>query len=89
MATGPNLMGQFVKLYYQSFGAVGAPAVSCRFWQISASNTSLVSPAVNGTAGQNAAAFDIYSVNGSADAIGYNLECTLKKGAKILGYFVY
>lgn len=80
---------QHIKVYYQSVGVQGAPAVSCTFWKITANNLSQVSPSVVSQAGLNAGAFDIYSPNGSADTIGMNLQCNLKKGAKILGYFVY
>ena len=80
---------QHVKVYYASQGVTVNPAVSCTFWKLTANNLSAVSPVVNGQAGLNAGAFDIYSPNGSSDTIAMNLNCNLKKGAKILGYFVY
>lgn len=86
--SNPNAQ-QHVKVYYQSVGVTTAPAVSCTFWKISSANLSQVSPVVKGLQGQNAGAFDIYSPNGSADTIGFNLQCNLKQGAKILSYFVY
>lgn len=80
---------QHIKLYYQSFGVTGTPAVSCTFWKIMSNGLTQVSPVVNSQPNLNAGAFDIYSPNGSADTIGMSLNCNLKKGAKILGYFVY
>lgn len=80
---------QHVKVYYQSQGAASLPAVSCTFWRITANNLSFVSPKVVSQANLNAGAFDIYSTNGSVDTIGYNLQCHMKAGSKILGYFVY
>ncbi len=80
---------QHIKLYYQSANVVGSPAVSCTFWKITSGNLSQVSPSVTSAPNLNAGSFDIYSPNGSADTIGFNLQCNLKTGAKILSYFVF
>lgn len=77
-----------VRVFYSSFGIEAKPPIACRVWKISQSNQTLVGLEKHGVAGVAAGYLDVYSNLGPSTPIGANVECRLKPGAKILGYYL-
>lgn len=78
-----------VRVYYATQGVSAAQPIWCRLWKISSANETAPGAPRTGLPNQSASAFDVSSLDTPANVVGANLECRLKPGAKILGYYLY
>lgn len=78
-----------VRLYYATQGVAANQPIWCRVWKISSGNSTIPGAAVYGSPNQSSAALELASLDTPSNVIGVNVECRLKQGAKILGYYLY
>jgi hypothetical protein len=87
LPTQPNTIQ--VRLYYSTQNVNVVQPLRCRINKIAFNQLTNAGQSVYANQGQPYGIMEIIN-NGSLDgAIGANLDCSLKAGAKILGYYVY
>ena len=88
--SGANLNGNLtVRVYVAASNVAGANVIQCRLWKISASNLTMPGTMKSFNGPSETAALDVVSHPGPANTIGANVECIMKAGTKILGYYLY
>ena len=78
-----------VRLTYSTKYATSSRPITCRIFKINVNNMSEAGQLRVGALNQQGAVMDLLSGASLSNAVGANIECRLKAGAKILGYYVY
>lgn len=78
-----------VRLYYATRGVTTAQPIWCRIWKMSTTGFTAVPSEVYGYPNLNAGTLDLLNTIPLNNGLAAHLECRLKAGAKILGYFIY
>jgi hypothetical protein len=78
-----------VRVYYSTAQSSVIKPIGCRINKIAFNGLTAAGTMIYGNQGLNYSYFDVYNTLTLSGAVGVNIDCILKGGAKLLAYYVY